>query len=218
MILFASSAAFVGLIHTLAPGHWLPVVLLVRARQWRGRQAALAALVAASGHIVVSLALAWASVSVGSKLFEGQHETVERYGGLGLMAFGLMYSVFSYFRHSRCHGHEHHGPVPSRKEKAPYLFLFSIGLSPCVAVFPIVAAAAGSGGSWAAGLVSMGFALGVVAALMLATLLVSRGLWLLDHPVLEHHSDVIVGITVALMGTFLFFAPHLELFHRGAGH
>ena len=218
MILFASSAAFVGLVHSLAPGHWLPVVLLVRARQWRGRQAALAALVAASGHILVSLLLALASVSLGSKIFEGHHETLERYGGLGLMGFGLVYALFSYFRHSRCHGHEHHGPVPNRKEKAPYLFLFSLGLSPCVAVFPLVAAAAASGGGLAAGAVSVGFAVGVIGALLLATLLVSRGFWLLDHPVLEHHADVIVGITVALMGTLLFFTPHVELFHGGLGH
>jgi cytochrome c biogenesis protein CcdA len=218
MMVFVSSAAFVGLVHSLAPGHWLPVVLMVKARQWKGRRALLAALVAAAGHIVVSLGLSIVSVLLGSQLLNGQAEVLEKYGGLALLVFGLLYAGFSYRRHSHCHGHEHHGPVPDRREHAPFLFLFSLGLSPCLAVLPILAAAAAGGGLWAAGAVSISFAFGVVLALVAATLLVSRGFWKLDHPLLEHHSDVIVGLTVALMGVFLFLSPHWDFIHSHGSH
>jgi hypothetical protein len=52
------------------------------------------------------------------------------------------------------------------------------------------------------------FAIGVMVALGGATLVVSRGLMKLDHPLLEHYGDVITGLAVALMGIVLYLLPH----------
>jgi cytochrome c biogenesis protein CcdA len=205
MLLIAGSAAFVGLVHSLAPGHWLPVLLTVKSQRWPIKKAVVGALLAASGHVILSVILGLVTIFVGAKLLVGNEDKIESYGGLALMAFGVIYGTVAYFKHSSCHGgHNHHGPEAPRR--GPYLFLFSLGFSPCVAVIPVFAAAATQG--HAATVLSMvGFSLGVISALVGATVLVSLGMMKLDHPLLEHYGDVITGGGVALMGLALYFYP-----------
>ncbi len=206
-MLIALSAAFVGFIHSLSPGHWLPVVLMVKTRKWNTVQAAWGALIAASGHIFVSVGLGLLGSFIGHSLFAPYLHEVEEHAGLILIICGLSYAIYSRFRHRHCHGHEHHGPDPRVSGKAPYIFLFSLGFSPCFAVLPIFATAIGMGTGVLA-LTMVFFSLGVIAALLGGSLLVSRGLVKLDHPVFEHHGDLITGIGVAVMGLILVLFPH----------
>lgn len=200
------SAAFVGLVHSLAPGHWLPVVLMTKSRRWTPGTAALGALTAAAGHILISVLIAMITLAVGAQFLASQEETIERYSGLGLTAFGLLYAFWSYRRHSSCHGHGHHGPdAPEPKSgRSAFLFLFTLGFSPCIAALPVFAAA-GPHGRLAVALCVVFFAIGVIVALVGATLLVSLGIMKLDHPILEHYGDVFTGLGVALLGAVLFF-------------
>lgn len=206
-MLLAFSAAFVGFVHSLSPGHWLPVVLMVKARKWDLPQATIAALVAASGHVVVSLGLGILAALIGQSLFAPYLHELEEHAGVILIISGLAYAIFSRFRHRHCHGHEHHGPDPRAGSKAPYVFLFSLGFSPCFAVLPVFATAIGTGNGVLA-LSMIFFSIGVVVALVGGSLLVSRGLIKLDHPIFEHHGDLITGLGVAAMGLLLLLFPH----------
>ena len=203
MTILMISAAFVGFVHSLAPSHWLPVVLMAKMRKWPLKMTLLGALVTSSGHIVLSILLGLFSIWVGSHFLSNYEGEIEQYAGLALAIFGLVYAGLAFFRHSGCHGHIHHGPSP-KKNKAPFLFLFSLGLSPCVAALPVFAAAT-SEGSVAVVLTLLSFAVGVLLSLFSSTLLVSRGIINLDHPLFEHYGDVITGLGVALMGFILFF-------------
>jgi cytochrome c biogenesis protein CcdA len=151
--------------------------------------------------------LAVVSIVVGAQLVVGQkEEAIEHAAAFGLIAFGLGYAVWAYFRHSDCHGHTHHGPHP-RGERAPMFFLFSLGLSPCVAVLPVFAAAAAHGVLWVV-LAMIAFSVGVLTALVGSTLVVRLGVLKLDHPILEHYADVITGLGVAMMGLVLALLAH----------
>lgn len=205
MWVFAFSAAFVGLVHSLAPGHWLPVVLMSKSKKWSLRKALGGALITALGHVVISLALGFAMLELGAHAFVHHEEGIERWAGLAVALFGLGYAYYSYNRHSHCHGHEHHGPTPDKK-RAPYFFLFTIGLSPCVAVLPVFAAAAPVGPAAVAAAMA-GFVMGVLTALISATSLATFGALKFDHPIFEHHGDVITGLGVAVMGLILFLHP-----------
>ena len=90
-----------------------------------------------------------------------------------------------------------------KKQKAPLVFLFFTGVSPCVASLPVFAAAAPKG-LFAVVLSVVFFSLGVVTALVGATLLVSFGITKLDHPILEHHGDTVSGLAIMLMGLLLY--------------
>lgn len=205
MVVLSFSAAFVGLVHSLAPGHWLPVVLMAKARRWSLKTALLGAMVTASGHIFLSVLLGLLSIWIGVHFLSQYEAQIERYAGLALAGFGLIYAAQAYFRHSSCHGHTHHGPDP-RGQKTPFVFLFTLGFSPCVAVLPVFAAAAAEG-SFSTVLTLICFSIGVMTALIGSTLVVSLGLVKLDHPIFEHFGDVITGMGVALMGVILFFVP-----------
>lgn len=205
MLILAASAAFVGFVHSLAPGHWLPVVILAKARRWPVRRVMLGAVVAASGHILISNSIGLLSLALG-KSVELPHEEMERWGALVLVAFGVIYAGYSYFRHSSCHGHGHHGPDPRKSGKTPFLFLFSLGFSPCAAVIPIFAAA-GLQGAHATFVTMITFSAGVLASLGLTTFLGTHGMKKFDHPLLEHYGDVITGASLVLMGTILYFFP-----------
>lgn len=206
MVILSLSAAFVGFVHSLAPGHWLPVVLMTKARRWPLKTAIVGATVTAFGHIFLSLLLGVLSIWIGAQFLAQRESEIERYAGLALAAFGVGYAVFAYFRHSHCHGHTHHGPDP-RGQKAPFVFLFSLGFSPCVAVLPIFAAAATDGTATTI-FTLLAFSIGVLVSLIGSTLLVSLGLIKLDHPLFEHYGDVITGGGVAVMGVLLFFFAH----------
>ncbi len=206
MWIIVLTAWMVGFIHSLAPGHWLPVVLLVRARRWNDRTASLAALTAASGHILVSIGLGMSALLLGSR-FQGEniHE-LEQKAGWVMVVFGMVYAIYSLIRHRKCHGHEHHGP-DGRSSKSPFLFLFSLGLSPCFAVLPVFASALLLG-SWTLISSMLGFAFGVSGALVMSSLAVSKGLIKLDTPLFEHYGDLLTGFAVAVMGVFLLVYPH----------
>lgn len=206
-MLLALSAAFVGFVHSLSPGHWLPVVLIVKARKWDLAQATFGAFVAAAGHIVVSVGLGLVGLLIGKSFFGSHLHELEENAGMILIIFGIAYALYSRVQHRHCHGHEHHGPDPKKGRKAPYLFLFSLGFSPCFAVLPVFATAIGMG----AGILitcMVFFSLGVLFALIGGSLLVSQGLVKLDHPIFEHHGDLITGLGVAVMGVILMISPH----------
>lgn len=207
MLILAFSAGFVGLVHSLAPGHWLPVVLMAKSKRWSIKTAILGATVAASGHIILSILLGLSSILLGARFLSNYESEIERYSGLGLAIFGFTYAGISFFRHSACHGHTHHGPNPKNGRKTPFIFLFSVGFSPCVAVLPVFAAAAVQGMPSMI-LSLLFFAFGVLLSLIGSTLLVTLGLIKLDHPLFEHYGDVITGVGVFLMGIALFFISH----------
>jgi ABC-type nickel/cobalt efflux system permease component RcnA len=206
MVILMSSAALVGFVHSLAPGHWLPVVLLAKARRWKPSVAAAASLVTAGGHIFLSIVLAAIAIAAGATYLHEHEELIEKYAGLGLAIFGILYAIFSFRRHSHCHGHTHHGPNPPARDKTlkrTVLFLFSVGFSPCVAVLPVFVASMPFG--WTGYLLTgVSFSFGVIAALAGSSLVVSAGVLKLDHPIFEHFGDVLTGVGVALLGLVLF--------------
>jgi len=208
MIFIVASAAFVGFVHSLVPGHWLPIVLVAKSRKWSTQTAVLGAGISASGHILLSNLLGAVSVWIGAQVLNMSEESMEKLGSVILMFFGVGYAAWSYFRHSHCHGHTHHGPDPAsettQKKRGPFAFLFFLGFSPCIAVLPVFGAASVKG--TVAVLVSMiSFSLGVLVALIGSTVLVTHGLSKLDHPILEHYGDVMTGLGIAIMGLVLYF-------------
>ncbi len=207
MILIAWGAALVGFIHTLSPGHWLPIVMLAKAKKWSLKKSLFGALIAASGHIAVATALAIATAFIGAQFFEANHLKIEQISGVVVIIVGLAYAWYSRSRHSHCHGHGHHGPEIESKKEIPYGFLFTMSLAPCVSVLPVFFAA--SAVSQISVVFSMiAYAAGVISALFLATILVSRGLSWLDHPILEHQGEVITGLLVAVLGVLILILPH----------
>jgi nickel/cobalt exporter len=205
MIFLATSAIVIGFIHSLAPGHWLPVVLVSRARRWPLGTSVVGALTTALGHVLVSSVIGVAALELGEHLFTQREDQIERYGGLLVAAFGLIYGLVALFRHAGCVGHTHHGPAVSKK-RGPFAFLFFVGFTPCVAVLPVFIAAVAKGIAGVA-VTMIAFAVGVAGALISATVFARFGVMKFDHPIFEHYGDVLTGAAIVVVGLILFIAP-----------
>ena len=109
-LLLVAAVAAVGVLHTLVPDHWLPIVLIARQRGWSQFETIRAAVIAGAGHTLSTLAIGaivWiAGVEIGGRF----GHAVDAIASLALVAFGLWIAVGS-LREMRAAGggHHHHG-------------------------------------------------------------------------------------------------------------
>ena len=121
--ILAATAATIGFVHTLTgPDHYLPFIVLGRARNWSlGRTLGVTAL-CGIGHVLGSVALGLVGIGLG--LAVGQLNIIEGIRGdiasWLLISFGLIYAVWGLRkalarqaphpcpRHSDGHAHTHH--------------------------------------------------------------------------------------------------------------
>jgi nickel/cobalt transporter (NicO) family protein len=142
----AIAAATVGALHALAPDHWVPVAAVARAKGWTARRTARVALTCGFGHVTVSAALGVVALVSGTAVVTALGARVGAISGVLLIGFGLAYALWG-ARHAiarRLHGHDHahfdHVHDPGHRT---VWTLFAIYCAdPCVAVVPIVFAAA----------------------------------------------------------------------------
>lgn len=133
------AAATVGSLHTVAPDHWMPFAALSRARNWGLLRTARTTILCGFGHVTVSAALGIAALFVGLEVVRVLGSTLEQQAIYLLMGFGTIYMVWGILR-SRDHHHHHH----DRGLTEWSLFLLFCA-DPCVAVIPMIMAAATAG-------------------------------------------------------------------------
>ena len=193
-----AAAVSIGSIHTLAPDHWVPFAALARAQQWPARRTALITAACGLGHVTGSVALGLLSVLLGVELLERFGRHLESASGLLLIGFGVAYAVWGLRRSARAHRHgHHHSHRPSALSPFTLFLLFSA--DPCVAVIPLIFAAAPLGwGTTLAVIVAYEVAtIGTMLALVLPTraaATAAHGAWM------DRHGDALAGCVVALVG------------------
>jgi nickel/cobalt exporter len=195
-----AAAVSVGSIHTLAPDHWLPFAALARAQHWSARRTALVTAACGLGHVTGSVALGLLSVLLGVELLERFGRHLESVSGLLLIGFGVAYAVWGLRRSAHAHRHHHgHSQGPAPSALSPWTLFLVFSADPCVAVIPLIFAAAPLG--WAttlAVIVAYEVAtIGTMVALVLPTRVAAtaaHGVWI------DRHGDALAGAVVALVG------------------
>jgi|SRR5205823_880100 len=203
----ALAAASVGALHSVAPDHWVPFAALARARRWSAGRTARITLACGFGHVTVSAALGVLALVLGLGALRVLGERLEAVAGLLLMAFGLTYGLWGLRRamDARLHRHAHALDTASSNVTAWTLFaLFSA--DPCVAVMPILFAAAPLGAGRAAAVVLI-YEVATLSAMIPLVLLSRAGVSKLSWHWLDHYGDgaaggiiAVVGLAVTLLG------------------
>jgi len=215
-----AAAIPVGLIHTaLGPDHYLPFVMLARARGWSHGRTAWITGVCGTGHVLASLLLAGACTALGLSL--ARLETIDLgRGALAawlLVAFGVAYGTWGArkaLRVSRglephAHGHRVHlhrrGDQPHAhagpKVTPTFWTLFVVFvLGPCEPLIPLVMLPAARGRWLTAAGVALVFGLTTVVTMVGLTLLQVAGLKRLDFGPLERWSHALSGAIIAASG------------------
>jgi hypothetical protein len=107
-LLLVGAVLAVGVLHTLVPDHWVPIMLIARQEGWSPRETARAALLAGTGHTLSTLLiglLAWIAGVVFAAKFGSLVSTVS---SLALIAFGGWIAISSLRELHDVHGDDHH--------------------------------------------------------------------------------------------------------------
>ncbi len=198
-----AAAMTVGSLHSLAPDHWVPFAALARAQNWPAGRTARVTLLCGFGHVTVSVLLGLLGLVFGRQMLETFGHRMEAVAGLLLVAFGLLYAVWGLRRtagrhlHGHAHVHYDHVHDPGRMTARGLFLLFCA--DPCVAVVPLLFAAAPLGTLQTAGLVAL-YELATLATMVALVLPARAGAQLLRGAWFARYGDATAGGLIVLTG------------------
>ncbi len=197
MNLLLLSSLTVGILHALAPDHWLPFVVMGRAQKWSRMRLTIITVLAGIGHVSSSLIIASLGVLLGVavdqvELFESSRGNI---ASLLLIGFGLAYMVWGIKNWGKKHSHG----IEQAKVLSYWTLFALVVFGPCEPLIPLVFAGYGLGWS-AVAAVFAAFSLSTILMMLLQVQLASYGVSFLRSHWLEDGSDAIAGGVIAVTG------------------
>ncbi len=206
----ALAAITVGSLHTLAPDHWVPFAALARAQGWPASRTARITALCGFGHVTVSVLLGVLALLFGIEMLKAFGARMEAIAGLLLVAFGAVYGLLGLRRaagrHFHGHHHHHYDHVHEPERMTPWALFVLFSADPCVAVIPIMFAAAPLGAARTAAVIAA-YEIATIAT-MVALVLPARamaghvrGQWVTRYgDALAGGLIVCVGVAVTALG------------------
>ncbi len=212
-----AAAVTVGSMHTIAPDHWVPFAALARAERWSARRTAAITTLCGFGHVTISVVLALVSVLFGLELLQIVGRRLESMAGFVLVAFGAAYALWGVHRLIRARWHEHDGHVHWHRHHhdhphthadgcdrrlTPWTLFVLFSADPCVAVVPLMFAAAPLG--WPSTLaVVLAYEIATIAT-MVTLVLPARAVATAAHAGwIDRYADALAGTVIAAVGTIV---------------
>jgi nickel/cobalt exporter len=203
MFSIVAGTVLLAVVHALIPNHWLPLVAVARAEQWKQKDITTVTLLAALAHVTGTVALGVVLGLIGKELVEKYGHAIYVASSVLLIVFGLVYYTVNLPHHHHS-GQQDVAAYKRSKRKWVLIFVIMMFLSPCLEVESLFLSA----GAYGMGLVS---ALGVVYAIVSVSgilLLVNlgyKGVNLLPAAFIEHNEKRISGVVLILVGIISFF-------------
>ncbi|WP_372798141.1 hypothetical protein [Pontiella sp.] len=227
--ILAGTAALIGLGHTLAgPDHYLPFIVMGKARDWSIGKTMGITFLCGIGHVVGSIALGLIGAALGIAL--GKLEWFEAWrGNLAaqlLIIFGFTYAVWGLHRaaknkphvhahvhqdgavhtHKHVHASEHAHPHGLKTRHVTPWVLFTIFvLGPCEPLIPLIMYPAAEHSGWGMMLVAGIFALSTIGTMMAVVLAASWGIRFVPLGTLERYTHALAGAAVCVSGLAIQF-------------
>ncbi|HET8647733.1 MAG TPA: hypothetical protein VFO85_19700 [Vicinamibacteria bacterium] len=209
VVTLALTAASVGALHSLAPDHWVPFAAVARARGWSAARTARLTFLCGFGHVTVSVLLGLLALALGREVLEALGRRLEALAGILLIGFGVLYALWGLRRvagehlHGHAHAHYDHVHDPSHVTAWGLFLLFSA--DPCVAVIPILLAAAPLGALQTASVVVV-YELATIGAMLALVLPARAGVSVFRSRWLDHWGDAVAGAMIAGAGVLAMVA------------
>ena len=190
-------------VHALIPNHWLPLVAVAKAEQWKARDVNLVTLLAAFAHVMGTVALGIVLGLIGKELVEDYGNIIYVASSILLIVFGLVYYTVNLPHH---HHSEQTDVVAYKRSKRKWVMIFIVMmfLSPCLEVESLFLSA-GAYGMGAVFMLSVIYAIVSISGIMLLVNLGYKGTRLLSAHFIEHNEKRISGIVLILVGIISFF-------------
>jgi sulfite exporter TauE/SafE len=225
IVVLALTAASIGLIHTiLGPDHYLPFIVMSRARRWPLSKTLLISFFCGLGHVLSSVVLGFLGIALGLAVARLQGFESLR-GSLAawlLIGFGFAYFVWGLWRairnkphshphvHSAKEEHEHvhvhqedHAHVHSRGKSVsltPWILFTIFVFGPCEPLIPLVMYPAAKHNLAGVILVTAAFGLTTISTMLALIALSSWGLSFLRLGRLERYVHALAGAMILISG------------------
>lgn len=217
-----SLAVSLAAVHTLiGVDHYLPFVVLGRARGWSLRKVAGVAALCGLGHVVGSVLLGFIGIGIGAAV--GELEIIESVRGSlaawGLIGFGLIYMAIALrrlvrnTRHAHVHAHDdgsvHHHDHDHHREhlhahEAPGLTFWGVfivfALGPCEPLIPVLMAPAFEHDWWLVAEVAALFSITTIGMMVTLAVAGAWGLSMARMDGIERYGDMLAGGAIAGSG------------------
>jgi len=230
LTLLLLTAGSIGFFHTLVgPDHYLPFIVMSRARQWSTGKTLFVTLLCGIGHVLSSVILGCVGIMFGIAVFhlEGVESLRGDLAAWLLLGFGFTYFVWGIHHalknsahthlhthagerpHVHAHGHTdehmHVHESANRKSLTPWVLFTIFIFGPCEPLIPILMYPAAKGSVFAVFLVSAVFAVTTVLTMLSIVFVSSSSLARINFGRIERYSHALAGLTIFLCGSAIKF-------------
>ena len=195
------TAVSVGIIHTLlGPDHYLPFIMLSKARGWNIRKTAFITFVCGLGHVLAAALLGflgyWFAIDIlRLEFIEGMRGNIAVWG---MIAFGLVYFVWGL---KKAYSAQNPNRGADKKNIAAWVLFIILALGPCEPLIPILMyPAAANGGLLYMGLIALVFGIATVSTMMLVVVNACYGLSFVNLKPLHRWGHAAAGFVILACG------------------
>ncbi|MEN6310955.1 MAG: sulfite exporter TauE/SafE family protein [Acidobacteriota bacterium] len=226
--MLAATAASIGFIHTvIGPDHYLPFIVISRARKWTLRKTLFVSFLAGLGHILSSVVLGFLGIALGIAVakLEGVESTRGEIAAWLLIGFGFAYFIWGLRRawrnkpHAHAHAHltdhvdthEHvhthaeaeHIHIHGEEKKAnitPWVLFTIFVFGPCEPLIPLVMYPAARHSTAGVILVAATFGAATILTMLVIITAASWGASFVRLGKLERYSHALAGLVIFISG------------------
>lgn len=190
-------------VHALIPNHWLPLVAVARAEQWKKKEVTKITFLAALAHVTGTVILGLVLGFIGKELQEKYGGVIYVSSAILLIVFGLIYFTVNLPHHHHS-GQKDVAEYKRSKRKWVLIFIVMMFLSPCLEVESLFLSA-GAYGMGIVVLMSVLYAIVSISGILLLVNLGYKGVNLLPAEFIEHNEKRISGAVLIIVGIVSFF-------------
>lgn len=224
LFILIASAAFLGFIHTLlGPDHYLPFIVLAKARNWSQSKTLWITLASGIGHVGGSVIIGITGIALGIGL--NKLEAIESHRGnmVGwmLLVFGFGYLIYGIYRYLKKGGHSHlpnflvpkkvremHQIALHSDEKnhedvtklTPWILFLIFVFGPCEVLIPLLMFPAAEYSIMGIAAVSIVFGIATILTMMTVVLLGIKGTSIIKFKNGERYFHIIAGLVILISG------------------
>jgi len=224
ILVLAGTAATLGFVHTLlGPDHYLPFIVMSRARKWSLSKTLFISFLCGLGHVLSSIVLGFVGIALGTAVLKLENIESMR-GGVAawlLIGFGFAYFIWGIHRaiknrphkHSHFHEdgekHEHvhvheadHAHVHSEKKAniTPWILFAIFVFGPCEPLIPLIMYPAAKHNTGGVVIVALTFGIITILTMLIIIAIASYGVSFVRLGKLEKYAHALAGAMIFISG------------------
>lgn len=225
ILVIAGTAASIGFVHTLlGPDHYLPFIVMSRAREWSLPKTLFISFLCGLGHVLSSIVLGFAGIALGTAVFK--LEAIESFRGSAaawlLIGFGFAYFIWGIHRairkkphthkhfhkdgekhehtHTHEHGHIHVHDEGKKPSLTPWILFAIFVFGPCEPLIPLIMYPAAKENIGGVVVVSLAFGIVTILTMLTIIAIASYGVKFVRLGKLERYAHALAGAMIFISG------------------